>query len=196
MPTPIRELPPGYQQTAHLVLTSPQVLGKLVIYSVIGLVIAIIGTLLWASILPSLRPPQLDPAPPFIHGSILTIFIAIATLILHEGIHGVAILWTGHKPRFGMMIEYGILYATADGAYFRRREFIIIALAPLVVLTFGGMLLMLLLPPAYAVALGFGIVVNGSGAVGDVWMTALVLRCPPGTLVRDEADSIRIFQRG
>jgi hypothetical protein len=36
-------------------------------------------------------------------------------------------------------------------------------------------------------------VLNAGGAIGDLWMTGLALRYSSTALVRDEADSIRIF---
>jgi len=53
---------------------------------------------------------------------------------------------------------------------------------------------MLLLPDYWGMPLALAVIINGTGAVGDVWMTAVVLRYPHGqTLVEDEADSIRVY---
>lgn len=190
---PLHTLPDGYQQVAHLVLTDPKTLGKLVVYALIGLAVSVVGMILWAGVVYQIRGPQLESGFTFLPGLALAILVTVLVLILHEAVHGAVILLTGHKPRFGMILEYGVLYATADNAYFRRGEFIAIALAPLIVLTALGLLLTLILPAAYYFSLALGVIINGSGAVGDLWMTALVLRYPANVLVQDEADSIRIF---
>jgi hypothetical protein len=36
-------------------------------------------------------------------------------------------------------------------------------------------------------------VLNAGSAIGDLWMTAEVLRYPRSAIVRDEADGIRIY---
>ncbi|HLV36517.1 MAG TPA: DUF3267 domain-containing protein, partial [Spirillospora sp.] len=76
-----------------------------------------------------------------------------------------------------------------------RNHFVIIALAPLVVITLVGMVLMIFMPDSIAYYIGLIVVLNAAGSIGDLWMTAAVLRYPPDTLVRDEADSIRIYAR-
>ena len=97
----------------------------------------------------------------------------------------------GHKPRYG--VKLFVLFATSDGALFRRDEFIRVALAPLVVITAMGGLLMLFLPFGMAYWVGLAVVLNAGGAIGDLWMTAVALRYDPSTLIRDEEDSMRIF---
>jgi hypothetical protein len=58
------------------------------------------------------------------------------------------------------------------------------------------MTLMLALPDPYLFYIAAALVINATGAVGDLWMTVVVRRYPPDTLVQDEADSVRIFARG
>jgi hypothetical protein len=86
-----------------------------------------------------------------------------------------------------------VLFATSDGALFRRDEFIQVALAPLVVITTVGGLLMLFLPFGLAYWVGLAVVLNAGGAIGDLWMTTIALRYDPSILIRDEEDSMRIF---
>jgi hypothetical protein len=114
-------------------------------------------------------------------------------ILAHEGIHGLAIHWVGHRARYGFKVSKGVFYATADSALFRRSEFLVVALAPLVVITLVGLILLVFASDALAFYIGLLVLLNASGAIGDLWMSAVVLRYPPNILVRDEADSIRIY---
>lgn len=136
--------------------------------------------------------PLLDTLP-FIGRVVVLFLVIVLTFGLHELLHGLAIRWMGHRPRYGMRLDMGVLYATADDACFPRNQFIVIALAPLMVITLVGMGLMLVLSDAVAYYIGLMIVLNASGAVGDLWMTWEVLRYPAHALIRDEADRIRVY---
>jgi len=86
-----------------------------------------------------------------------------------------------------------VLFATSDGAYFRRAEFVRVALAPLALITIGGALIILLLPQGMAYWVALAIALNAAGSIGDLWMVAVALRFEPSALIRDEADRMRIF---
>jgi hypothetical protein len=121
------------------------------------------------------------------------IVLIIAVLPLHEWIHGLAIRRFGHTPRYG--IKWSVLFATSDGAYFRRNEFVQIALAPLVVISLAGIGLTWVFPLGIAEWVALAVAVNAAGAIGDIWMTAVILSYDKSVLVQDEADSMRIFTR-
>lgn len=119
-----------------------------------------------------------------IAGGILVMAVA------HEGVHGLLMRAFGARPQFGIEWTLGAAYATAPGFPFRRNHFIVIALAPLLLLSAAGLLLAPAVPlPALVVALAF----NAAGASGDVWMTALCLRYPADAVIMDERDGIRIL---
>jgi hypothetical protein len=198
MPQPIHTLPPDYEEVVHLVVTDPAQIGRLNLWGLALIVPFVALTLGWAALLTrwGLYEGQFG-------WSAWAGLLAIALVVpLHEGVHGLAIRWAGHTPRYGakfvtlarVKIPY-IFYATADQALFRRHEFIVIALAPVVVLTIAGLLAMMALPASWGPLLIVAVIFNGSGAAGDLWMTAIVLRYPESALVRDEADGIRVFAR-
>src|SRR5262249_2011117 len=114
------------------------------------------------------------------------ILIFIISIPLHEVLHGLAIRHAGHKPRYGMMLSKGAFYATADDALFWRDDFIFIALAPLVGITLLGLVLVYLLPDTFGYYISLGIIFNAANSIGDLWMTVVVRRYPPTTLVRDQ----------
>lgn len=120
------------------------------------------------------------------------LLLLIGTLAAHEGLHGAAILALGFRPRFGMKLRKLVLYTTAD-AYFTRRQYLIITLAPLLGITLAGLPLMLLPPPAIAAWIGIAVAMNAASSIGDMWMAAVMTSFPRAALFRDEADGMSIF---
>jgi hypothetical protein len=193
----LRILPDGYHEARHLDFSDEKLLMRLNLYSLGLLVPFVVLAFGWGAWVASSRGMDTNTT-----SWLLMWVFMLAVLPLHEWVHGLAIRYIGHRPRYGWKTtDVGrlklpiMLYATADNAYFWRNDFILIALAPLVLLTLLGMALMWLLPN-FALGIGLAIVLNGSGAVGDIWMTMITLRYPANTLVKDEEDAMRIFVRG
>lgn len=197
-PPPITALPAGYQRVKRLVLTETRTLTLLNLFSLALAVPFFALMIVWTGAVRSLRGP--------VGGDVaglpdLILWLAVLLVLpLHEWIHGLAIRWARHTPRYGMKsVSLGpvkipvVLFATADDAYFRRDQFVVVALAPVVVITPAGMLLLAVLPDALAIYLSVAVIINGAGAIGDLWMTAVALRYPPDALIQDEADAISVF---
>jgi hypothetical protein len=192
-------LPDDYQEVYLFAVTDPDKLLWLNILS-IGLIAPfLILTLVWSDVIARLRGTVTESASQ-IPALILWLGV-ISVLFLHEYIHGIAIRWTGLHPRYGAVWRYIgkipvpiAFYATPETGYFQSRAFIVVALAPVIVITLLGMALMAILPDYFKTYLITAIIINGVGAVGDLWMTIVVLRYPASVLVQDQADSIRIYQ--
>lgn len=195
MKTPFHTLPDEYVEVRHLVATEPRTLLRLNLASLVPLVIALLFMGWWWAFVRQMRGPYSTAFSESLSVLVAVVVVIVVTFGGHELMHGLAIRWAGHKPRFGMELRKGVLFATADGAYFPRNHFVIIALAPLVLLTVIGMILMVFVPDTIGYYVGLIVVLNAAGSIGDLWMTVEVLRYPPDALVRDEADSIRIFVR-
>jgi hypothetical protein len=195
MQTPIHVLPPDFAEVRHLVATEQRTLLRLNLASLIPLGMALVFMGWWWAFVQQLRGPYSTAFSETIPWLLAVVVVLVTTFAGHEIVHGLAIRWAGHKPRFGMELHKGILYATADRALFPRNHFVVIALAPLVVITLAGMVLMIFVPDSIGYYVGLIVVLNAAGAIGDLWMAAVVLRYPPEALVRDEADSIRIYVR-
>jgi hypothetical protein len=120
----------------------------------------------------------------------------VATIIAHEGIHGLAMRGCGVRPKFGVIWKKLMFYATAPGFGFRRNSYIGVALAPLVGLSCSAILGMVLLQGTNWVALLTVCAgMNGSGAIGDLCFVSIVLRYPKNAYIVDKCDGIRIFVR-
>jgi len=127
-------------------------------------------------------------------GSILiSVALVIGTSVLHELIHGAFMSKYGGKPSYGAGIAHYILpyfYATTK-SIFTRNQFIVIAIAPLVVISLVVIGIMAVFPSiAHWMLIPF--VINGSGAVGDLWLTRNILRCPKHVLVEDRKKGVII----
>lgn len=113
-------------------------------------------------------------------------------LPLHEALHGAAFLLWGGKPYFGAKLPYA-LYCGAKNQLFRRNQYLVVGLSPLVVITLAGIVVAFVAPvvAAYALAVTVG---NVSGAAGDVWSVARMLRLPATTLVEDTEVGYRVWE--
>lgn len=118
----------------------------------------------------------------------------LLTLILHELTHGMVMRIFGARPRYGVLWKQMMFYATSPGFAYRRNDYVLIALAPLVFISVLVVLGMWLLQGTSWVALlSVCGVMNASGAVGDLWITAIVLRHANTAYVMDERDGVRVF---
>jgi hypothetical protein len=195
---PIHDLPPNYREVAHFTISEPQTLFWVNVAALIPLYIAYIEMSNWLVWVRSLRG-VLDWGSDSLDGVVI-ICTLFGVLLLHEWLHGLAIAWFGYKARYGVKFaSLGflkipvVLYATTDDGLFRRNDFIVVALAPLIGITLLGMLLGFITPDRWHLYLTFSVAINAGGAIGDLWMTWIVLRYPVSALVRDEADGIRVF---
>jgi hypothetical protein len=131
----------------------------------------------------------------FTSGTILiSVALLIGTLVLHELIHGVFMSKYGGKPSYGAGIAHFILpyfYATTK-TVFPRNQFIVIAIAPLVVISLVVIGIMAAFPSiAHWMFIPF--IINASGAVGDIWVTRNVLRYPKHIMLEDRKTGLIIY---
>lgn len=113
-------------------------------------------------------------------------------MLLHELVHGLAILVLGHRPRYGHGIVSGMPYlsTTAPGVRFSRPAFVWVALAPSVLIT-----LTLAAVVAWGPHGGWFIlpaVVHLSGCAGDWFLVSRALKAPPGTRIEDLESGMRL----
>ena len=113
-------------------------------------------------------------------------------LPIHELIHAAAFVLWGGKPYFGAKLPYA-LYCGARNQLFRRNQYFVVGLAPLVVITLVGSILILLTPVLGSYTL-FALIGNFSGAAGDIWVVRRLLRRPPSILVEDTESGYRAWE--
>ena len=113
-------------------------------------------------------------------------------LPLHELLHGAAFAFWGGKPYYGAKLPFA-LYCSAKNQLFRRNQYIVMGLAPLVVITLAG-IIFTLLSPALAAYTIFATAGNFSGAAGDVWTVMRLLRQPGHALIEDTETGFRTWE--
>jgi hypothetical protein len=188
--SPIRELPSQYREIRHVELTQDRLLILLNVLALVPLLIMLVWMAIWWVIVSVGRAPSAGLDIPWL---VAIVAIILIVLPIHELLHGLTISYFGHHATYGMKLSKGVLYATSENALFRRNEYIAVALAPLVVITLGAKILMLIVPQGLAYYIALAAVLNAGGAVGDLWSVSLLVRYPASVLVRDEADGFRIY---
>ncbi len=195
----IKSLPPGYQKTGEFniardfkLLIGLNLLGfALLVASISGLVRF---SAVWRPIetLQALSGSIDSLTGLFAYILILLLVIAIM-IILHEALHGLFFwIFTGERPIFAIRLSYA--YAAAPGCFLPRGRYTVVGLAPLVILTAAGLLLIPFIPPALLFYLILFTALNFAGAVGDLWVVGWLLRRNPAALVQDFGDRIEVYE--
>jgi hypothetical protein len=117
----------------------------------------------------------------------------VLVMLIHELVHGV-FFWrfAGQRPTFG--IKGLFPYAAApSGVYFPRNQFLVVGIAPLVLLTLVGLLLMVIAPVVVVPILLLFIAFNVAGAAGDLVMVVWLLSYSPDTLMQDNGSGVIVY---
>ena len=123
---------------------------------------------------------------------IILVFL-IVYMVLHEAVHGIFIYkYSKQKPKFGFTGMYA--YAGSD-SYFNKREYIIIALAPIVVWGIVLLILNITLPFSTFWIVYFIQACNISGAAGDLYITYVIKKMPSDVLIKDVGIEMKIYSK-
>jgi hypothetical protein len=114
-------------------------------------------------------------------------------LVLHELVHG-AFFWlfTHQRPHFGFKGAYA--YAAAPDWYIPRRQYMLVGISPLVVLSLLGVLLLPVLPAGALLPWLVALAGNAAGAVGDALIVGWLLFQPDSVLVQDHGDAVTVYK--
>ena len=109
----------------------------------------------------------------------------ILTVAIHELIHGGVLRYYGYRVTYGVAWRLLVAYAAAFGQFQQRNHALLNALAPLVVIT-TAVFPLLLIPNHYvAIFAVITLLINTTGAVGDLYITWRLLRLPDQTILYD-----------
>ena len=186
-------LPNDYQEALSWKVTEKPV--RVVMLNLFALFLFVVFGVIFAIIAVSLGKFPLESQFSFGLGRIgLVIAGCLLTLVLHELTHGVAMQIFGAKPKYGILWKGLMFYATSPEYAYPRNNYVVIALAPLIFISiFVALGMWLLQGTLWVVLLGICGTINASGAVGDMWITMIVLRYANTAYVIDERDGIRLF---
>ena len=186
-------LPENYQEVLSWKVTEKPM--RVIALNIAGLILFVIFGMIFSSMAFGLGkiPSQGNYRIGLVEIS-LSIAGVVLTLVLHELTHGLTMQMFGASPTYGIIWKGLMLYATSPGYAYRRNNYVVIALAPFIFISVLVVLGMWILQGTAWVAL-FAIcgVVNASGAVGDMWITTIVLRYATTAYIMDERDGIRVF---
>lgn len=124
---------------------------------------------------------------------LITIIGMLVMLSVHELCHGLAFQLFGARPRYGVNLRKFVAYASADRYYLTRDAYIVVALAPLVILSIATVALMVFTGGwlrFIVMLLGAG---NAGGAIGDLWFVTVCLHYPRHLLIRDFGEGADLY---
>lgn len=116
----------------------------------------------------------------------------VAYFILHELVHGVCIrLFSGVRPQYGFTGLYA--FAGSDKAYFDKKSYLVISLAPVVLWGIVLAAACMLVPSSFFWPVYLIQIVNLSGAAGDLYVTGLLVRAPKEILIQDVGVAMTVY---
>ncbi len=193
---PTQDLPSNYYPSARFTLQDTK---ALVMMNSLGLVILLFSAAIFFQVLFWLRPQEAYQAftlelnlnqALFVLAGLLV--LTVIMVLLHEAAHGVFFwLFTRCMPKFAFRGFYA--YAAAPNWYLPRNAYLVTAIAPLILISLLGIFLLAIVPPGWFMPIMLVLVMNASGAVGDLWVMGMLLKSPPDALANDQGDKITIY---
>jgi hypothetical protein len=193
-----QHLPEGYRSIGTLDITKNL---KLLVYlNIAGLVLLVgfyyvfIRAAFWMR--PEAARQGLAGGVLSLSGTLVIILAVIgiyaAVIILHEAMHGIFMFWFTHtRPVFAFRGYYA--YAAAPGWYFPRDQYMLVSLAPLVLLSLLGLVVLAFVPAGWFLTVISFVAFNGSGAIGDLAVFIWLLRQPSTCLAYDVGEAVTLY---
>jgi Putative zincin peptidase len=123
---------------------------------------------------------------------LVAIGVVVVPVILHEAIHGAFFwLYTRDQPRFGF--KGYAASASAPDWHLPRGQYIVVGLAPMILLTTIGLCLLAIAPEPWLAPVVLAIALHGAGTIGDVVSFLWLIRRPANTYFRDSGDVLRAY---
>lgn len=124
----------------------------------------------------------------------LVVAVMVVAIVLHELVHGLFFqVFSGHRPEYG--IGTGYAFAAMPDWYFPKKQYLVIGLSPLVLLTVLGLLLCLAVPTNWLAPLVIGMIINAGGAIGDMYICWRIGMDESDILVKDTGDGFQLYRR-
>ena len=116
---------------------------------------------------------------------LITILTPFVVLVGHEALHGLGFLVFGGRPKFGAGIKGAApyLFATCPGKRFNWGHTLVVGALPLVAIDVAAFAFAGYAPLVVPAMLAFAF--NTAGAVGDLWLIALILQTHRSAMFED-----------
>ena len=194
-----RTLPEGYALSRTIDLIKDLKLLLILSAASLGLFLVSWVALTW--LLQLLRPDfstgaSFEFTPSGTGGILLPLLVLLGVIfvmvVLHEAIHGVCFwLFTGGRVKFAFKGAYA--YAAAPDWFLHKRPYMLVSMAPLVLITVLGLMALWWAPPGWIAPLMLLIAMNASGAIGDIYVFYLLTKMPEDALVQDFGELMKLF---
>ena len=181
-------LPTHYRHQATLDLSKSRkavvgaIVSGIVLLIIVGWLFVQFTNLVRPSALEALRFHDILTATPNGHTSITipfadVVIALVLVMLIHELVHGL-FYWrfAGQRPTFGIK-GLGVYVAAPSEFYFPRNQYLVVGIAPLVVV------------PILILFVAF----NAAGAAGDLLMAARLLSYPLDTLMQDNDSGVIVY---
>jgi len=192
MNTSTKMLPEGYVQSGEINLKKNKRLA--ITLNIVAFFVGILSFFLLSSFAALVRPSLMNTSGNITAG-VWAVMLGLVVLLMtiHESIHGFFFwVFTRSRPVFAFRLFYA--YAGAPDWYIPTRQFIIVALAPLVIIGAVGILLMLLVPESWVLFIAFMVALNTGGSAGDILVFARLFKLSPTCLANDTGDVICFYE--
>lgn len=122
----------------------------------------------------------------------LVAVMAVA-ILLHELTHGLFFWVFARKtPEFG--IGPGYAFAAMPDWFFPKNQYLVVVLAPLLLLSGIGLALIALLPLAWLGLLLAGMTINAGGAIGDMYVAWRIAHESGPVWIKDTGDGFQLYR--
>ncbi|MGL6219469.1 MAG: DUF3267 domain-containing protein [Lacrimispora sphenoides] len=183
----MKQLPEGYKEIRKVDLTEDK--KTFIVINIFSFIFFIAMAFIGAII----NPINFTVDSKFMYLLILAVFLYIIYIIMHEAIHGYYMKkFSGIKAHYGH--AWFCAYAGSD-AYFNKKHYIIISLAPVVILGIVLFIINAMVPQSYFWVIYFVQMGNIAGAAGDLYVTYLMSKMPDDTLTQDTGVSMAMYSK-
>ncbi|RLC56381.1 MAG: hypothetical protein DRH89_05795 [Candidatus Cloacimonadota bacterium] len=192
MNTSTKTLPEGYVLSGEINLKKNKRLT--ITLNIVAFFVFILSFFLLSSLAALVRPDLMNTS-----GSITAVGLAVIVglmflfMTIHELIHGFFFwVFTRSRPVFAIRLFYA--YAGAPDWYIPIRQFMIVALGPLVIIGAVGLLLILLVPISWIMFIIFFVAMNTGGSAGDLLVFIRLFKLSPMCLANDIGDVFTFYE--
>jgi len=183
----MNQLPEGYKEIRKVDLTEDK--KTFFVINIFSFIIFIAMVVLCAIN----KPISFTVNSEFLYLLILAVFLYIIYIILHEAIHEYFMnKFSGIKAYYGH--TRFCAYAGSD-AYFNKKHYIIISLAPIVILGTVLFIINAIVSQRYFWIIYFVQIGNITGSLGDLYVTYLMSKMPDDTLTQDTGVSMTMHSK-
>jgi len=192
MNTSTKTLPEGYVLSGEINLKKNKRLA--ITLNIAAFIVFVLSFFLLSSTAALIRPDLINTSGTInFVGLGVGIGLTVILMTIHELIHGFFFwVFTRSRPVFAMRLFYA--YAGAPDWYIPTRQFMIVALGPLVIIGAVGILLILLVPISWIMFIIFFVALNTGGSIGDLFIFTRLLKLSPTSLANDTGDVMTFYE--